>query len=119
MQPSAVVNVVKFCLSKEADVLEGQPILVRDRRWFIVKEGTSTLIKNANDKKNIIINSIGYWSFKAKCYDKTNWVRDHNLLKVLFSLLPYNDYKPVFDMETDSGAVAEALIEQVGLGTLI
>ena len=77
------------------------------------------MIKNANDKKNIIINSIGYWSFKAKCYDKTNWVRDHNLLKVLFSLLPYNDYKPVFDMETGTSAVAEALIEQVGLGTLI
>ena len=32
MQPDAVVNAVKYCLCDEADVLEGQPILVRERK---------------------------------------------------------------------------------------
>lgn len=32
MQPQSVVDMVKFCLSQEADVLEGQPILVRERK---------------------------------------------------------------------------------------
>lgn len=31
MQPQAVVDVVKYCLSSQADVIEGQPILVRER----------------------------------------------------------------------------------------
>lgn len=31
MQPRAVVEVVKYCLCEESDVLEGQPILVRER----------------------------------------------------------------------------------------
>ena len=31
MQPEAVAEVVMYCLSKEAAVLEGQPIIVRDR----------------------------------------------------------------------------------------
>jgi len=31
MKPSAVVNIVKFCLSDEADVIDAQPILVRER----------------------------------------------------------------------------------------
>jgi len=31
MKPSAVVNIVKFCLFDEADVIDAQPILVRER----------------------------------------------------------------------------------------
>jgi len=31
MQPVAVVNVVEYCLNGSANVLEGQPILVRKR----------------------------------------------------------------------------------------
>ncbi len=31
MQPESVVNTIKYCLTDQADVLEGQPIIVRER----------------------------------------------------------------------------------------
>lgn len=31
MQPNEVVNIIKYCMTNEGDVLEGQPILVRQR----------------------------------------------------------------------------------------
>ncbi len=31
MQPESVVNTIKYCLTDQADVLEGQPLIVRER----------------------------------------------------------------------------------------
>ena len=56
----------------------------------------------------------GYWASRSSQYNKTNWVKNKELINYFLKMLPNRSYNQILEVGIGTGAVAEQVVQNIG-----